>query len=136
MIKRNLSTLVLALALEFLTKVDATFAANVGDNTGGGNGQYVSSAFGSNLKDLAIVIVRIFNFLIGIVGAFAIIMIIVGGFRYILASGDEKATAAAKQTITFAVVGLVIALLAVTMVSILGNILGAKDLNVVRIGLP
>jgi hypothetical protein len=67
----------------------------------------------------------IFTFLIGIVGALAIIFIILGGIRYILARGDPKATEAARGTITAALIGLVIALLAVVIVIVLGNLLGA-----------
>lgn len=48
--------------------------------------------------------------LLFIIGAISIIMIIVGGLRYVLSAGDSKNTAAAKDTILYAVIGLVIAL--------------------------
>lgn len=91
-----------------------------------------SSDIGPNLKELGPLIARLINYLLGIVGGISIILIIVGGIRFIAAGGDEKATAAAKQTVTFAIVGLVIVLLAVLMVNILGGLLGVKDLNIVR----
>lgn len=44
-----------------------------------------------------------------IIGAFlAFAMIIAGGFRYIIARGDEKAIDSARSTITWAVLGLVL----------------------------
>lgn len=89
---------------------------------------------GTDLKELGPLIARIINFLLGIVGAVSIILIIIGGIRMMMASGDEKATAAAKSTITFAIIGLVIVLLAVMIVNVLGYLLGAGDLNFVRIG--
>lgn len=73
----------------------------------------------------------IFTFLIAIVGGLAIIFLIIGGIRYILARGDEKSAKAAKDQITAAIIGLVIALLAVVLVSIVGSILGAGNLNTV-----
>ncbi len=73
----------------------------------------------------------IFNLLIGIVGGLAVIFLIIGGIRYILAGGDEKATKSAKDQITAALIGLVIALLAVALVLIVGNLLGKGGLNVV-----
>lgn len=98
----------------------------------GGSPGSSTSIYGDNLTQLATLIGRIINYLLAIVGAISIILIIVGGIRFIAAGGDEKATAAAKQTITFAIVGLVISLLAVLMVNVLGGLLGAKDLNIVR----
>ncbi|HET7713813.1 MAG TPA: pilin [Patescibacteria group bacterium] len=74
----------------------------------------------------------IFSFLIAIVGGLAIIFLIIGGIRYILARGDEKSTKSAKDQITAALIGLVIALLAVALVVIVGNILGTGGLNVVN----
>jgi type IV secretory pathway VirB2 component (pilin) len=72
----------------------------------------------------------IFLFLIGIVGGLAIIFIVIGGIRYIMAQGDPKATDSAKNQITAAIIGLVVALLAVVIVLIVGNLLGASGLNV------
>ncbi|HET7713812.1 MAG TPA: hypothetical protein VFK94_06230 [Patescibacteria group bacterium] len=100
----------------------------------GGGSPGFGPTTGTDIKQLGDVIRRIINFLFGIAGAVAIILIIWGGIRYIMASGDEKATAAAKSTITFAVVGLVIILLAVLLVNILGNLFGTGNLNFIRIG--
>lgn len=46
------------------------------------------------------------------VGAVAVFMIIIGGFKYITSSGDASNVESAKNTILFAIVGLVIALVA------------------------
>lgn len=45
-----------------------------------------------------------------IVGFASITMIMIGGFKYIVSRGDPQATASARQTIIYALVGLVIAL--------------------------
>ncbi len=52
------------------------------------------------------------NVLIVAVGVISVIMIIVGGFRYVLSGGDSKNTTAAKDTILYAIIGLVVSLLA------------------------
>jgi hypothetical protein len=101
---------------------------------GGGGGLFVTGT--ANLRELGVIIARIINFLLGIVGAIAIIMIVVGGFRYIVAGGDMKATQSAKGTITFAVVGLVIVLLSVAVVNFIGSLLGVNNLNFIQVGLP
>lgn len=62
-----------------------------------------------NLNTLIGNIVNIFSVIVGIV---AVIMIIVGGFRYITSGGDSGNVTGAKNTILYAIVGLVIVALA------------------------
>jgi len=51
--------------------------------------------------------------ILSIIGAvIAIIMIMIGGFRFITSSGDSGSTASARNTVIYAVVGLVIIALA------------------------
>jgi len=50
--------------------------------------------------------------LIFVIGAIALIMIVVGGLKYVLSGGDSNATQSAKNTILYAVIGLVIAIIA------------------------
>lgn len=57
------------------------------------------------------------NILIFIIGALAVLMIIIGGLRYVISAGDSNATAGAKNTILFAVVGLVVAVAAYAIVN-------------------
>lgn len=51
------------------------------------------------------------NTVIFIIGALSVIMIIIGGLRYVLSGGDAAGLKSAKDTILYALVGLVIALL-------------------------
>jgi hypothetical protein len=55
---------------------------------------------------------RITSILLFIVGAVAVVMLIFGGIRYIVSGGDQTNVTAAKNTILYAIVGIVIALLA------------------------
>lgn len=52
------------------------------------------------------------NFMLFIVGALSVIMIIVGGLRYVISGGDNSNVTSAKNTILYAVVGLVVSMLA------------------------
>lgn len=49
------------------------------------------------------------NTLIFFVGAIAVIMLIIGGLRYVLSGGDNSAVTSAKNTILYALVGVVVA---------------------------
>jgi hypothetical protein len=55
---------------------------------------------------------NVINLLSLVVGIVAVIMIIIGGFRYITSGGDSNGISSAKNTILYAIVGLVIAVLA------------------------
>ncbi len=63
-------------------------------------------------------IVTIFSY---IVGAVSIIMIIYGGFRYVTSGGDQNAVGSAKNTLIYAIVGLVIVALAQLIVHFVLN---------------
>lgn len=57
------------------------------------------------------------NVLLFLLGAIAVIMIIIGGIRYATSNGDSSATKAAKDTILYACIGLAVALLAYAIVN-------------------
>ncbi len=61
------------------------------------------------VKDLAKRIITTFSI---IVGAASVIMIIYGGFRYIISGGESGRVGAAKNSLIYAIVGLVIVALA------------------------
>ncbi|HET7672946.1 MAG TPA: pilin [Candidatus Saccharimonadales bacterium] len=63
----------------------------------------------NKLNDLIATIVNLFSVVVGVV---AVIMIIVGGFRYVTSGGDSGNVSSAKNTILYAIVGLVIVALA------------------------
>ncbi|MES2971855.1 MAG: pilin [Patescibacteria group bacterium] len=51
-----------------------------------------------------------------LVGIASVIMIIVGGFRYVMSSGDSNNITGAKNTILYAIIGLVVALVAQSII--------------------
>lgn len=58
------------------------------------------------------IVKTIVNLLSAVVGIIAVIMIIVGGFRYITSGGNDTSVTAAKNTILYAIIGLVVVALA------------------------
>lgn len=58
----------------------------------------------------------IINLLSAIVGIVAVIMIIVGGLRYITSGGNDTSVTSAKNTILYAIIGLIIVALAQILV--------------------
>ena len=91
--------------------------AQVGTNQIGGD---------QNQPKLEDGIKNIVNLLLFILGAIAVIMIIIGGIRYTTSNGDASNTKAAKDTILYAVVGLVVAILAYAIVNFVLGAFGSK----------
>ena len=52
------------------------------------------------------------NILLFLIGAIAVIMLVIGGIRYVVSGGDQAAVTSAKNTILYAIVGIVVAFLA------------------------
>ena len=81
----------------------------------------INAANGGNAptetKSLGSIIARVVNILLYIIGAAAVIMIIFGGFKYITSGGDSAGVTSAKNTILYAVIGLIVALLAFAIVN-------------------
>jgi hypothetical protein len=55
---------------------------------------------------------KVVNIISGIVGVIAVIMIVFGGFKYITSGGDSNNVSGAKNTIIYAIIGLIIVALA------------------------
>lgn len=53
----------------------------------------------------------------GITGAVALLVITFAGFKYVLSRGNPQETAKAKDTILYAIIGLVVSMLAVGIIS-------------------
>lgn len=52
------------------------------------------------------------NVLLFLIGAISVIMLIIGGLRYVMSGGDSSAVQNAKNTILYAIVGVIVAILA------------------------
>jgi hypothetical protein len=67
------------------------------------------------------VIATVINILSIVVGVIAVIMIIIGGLRYITSGGDSNNTKGAKDTILYAIIGLVVVAMAQVIVRFVLN---------------
>ena len=91
-------------------------AANIAGNLcAGGNLNYgTTSGCGASAGESQLdkVLHQVINLFSLVVGAVSVIMIIVGGLKYITSGGESNNITSAKNTIVFAIVGLVIVALA------------------------
>lgn len=91
-----------------VVSADAVGSAMDGLNAAGGNNdnRTLQGSFQS-----------IVNMLLFLIGAVAVIMIIIGGFKYVTANGDSSAITSAKNTILYSVIGIVVAIMAYAIVN-------------------
>lgn len=89
----------------------------------------------ANLFGNAGIFSTITNTLLFILGAISVIMIIVGGLRYVISGGDSAAVTAAKNTILYAIVGVIVAILAYAIINfVIGSFTGAPSSSGVSSG--
>ena len=77
-------------------------------------------------QDLVSLLISITKWFLGLLGIFAVIFIMVGGFRMMFAQGNEEAYSAAKKTVVWAVLGMVVAVMSFSIVAIVQNLLQSK----------
>jgi amino acid transporter len=58
------------------------------------------------------------TWVLGFVGAIAVLFIIYAGFQYVTAAGNKEQAEAAKKTLTYAVIGIIIIVLAKVIISL------------------
>jgi hypothetical protein len=135
-IKNSLLVLMITLATLVPAAVPASVVlaapcSNIGNQLGSGasgaanNGTqdsgFCNSTTGTSNNDISSIASKVVNIFSIIVGAVSVIMIIFGGFRYITSGGDSGRVGNAKNTLIYAIVGLVIVALAQLIVHFVLN---------------
>lgn len=77
-----------------------------------------------NINDL---IVRVIKIMLGIAFAIAVLFLIIGGFYYITARGNEEQAGTGKQTIINALIGIVVIIMSYVIVNVVANLAYNKD---------
>ena len=74
--------------------------------------------------DLVADVTNIINMVIGVLGLACVVVLIIGGVNYMTSSGDTGKVKKAKDTLLYAIIGLVICVLAFAIVNfVISNIL-------------
>jgi hypothetical protein len=90
-----------------------------GTGTTGGGAQKICGA--TKTDDAQNILKNVINTLLVVLGMIAVIMIVIGGIRYTTSNGDANQTKSAKDTIMYAVIGLVVAIFAFAIVNFVLN---------------
>jgi len=106
-----------ALVLSFaLVAPTAVHAQDCTDVTAGGIGNGADCAkptnAATNLFGDGSIFNTVTNILLFLIGAISVVMLIIGGIRYVVSGGDQGAVTSAKNTILYAIIGIIVAFLA------------------------
>lgn len=110
MVKKYKKLILLACLIVALILPQMILAANPALNTldniaSGDKGPYASVAAGNNLNAIIGTVISIG---LGLIGIIFLVLMIYAGYNWMTARGEEEKVAAAKETITRAVVGIII----------------------------
>jgi|WetSurMetagenome_2_1015567.scaffolds.fasta_scaffold19938_3 hypothetical protein len=101
--KKTLKTLVIAaMALAIIMPIMPVMALDLGTNA--------ANSIGLGAADPKVVAVNIIHIVLGFLGLLAVIMILIGGFKWMTAAGNEDSIAEAKKILIAAIIGLLIIL--------------------------
>jgi heme/copper-type cytochrome/quinol oxidase subunit 2 len=87
------------------------------------NGGACDASSASSIHNLVVAIINILSLIVGIV---SVVMIIFGGFKYVTSGGDSGNVSSAKNTIIYAVIGLIVVALAQFLVLFVINNVSPK----------
>jgi heme/copper-type cytochrome/quinol oxidase subunit 2 len=73
-------------------------------------------------KDPNQLIVKVINIMLQVAFGIALIFVIVGGYMYITAAGNEEQAGKGRKTITYALIGIVIIVMSYTIVLVVKNL--------------
>lgn len=113
--KRYLITAMLAIGASGSAALPATVsAATVFEQCNNNPNSIVCKSRNDNASSMMKIII---NTLLYIIGIIAIIMIIVGGIRYVLSGGNASQVKEAKDTVLYSVIGLIVAIMSFAIVN-------------------
>lgn len=75
----------------------------------------------TNITGLGGIVARIVQLLVELIGALAVLGIVIGGIQYITSGGDPSKAEKAKKTLLYSIIGLVLAILSLTITIVIIN---------------
>ena len=76
---------------------------------------------------------QVISVILGLAGIAAVVMLVVGGYHYLMAGGDKEGAARARNTITYALVGLILSVSAWAILNLFASFLGITGIGTFNI---
>lgn len=97
--------------LFLLNNPSAANASLLSKQEGFGPGSEIQAAFGESPKDVRVTVAYVLKIFLGFLGITFVVLMILAGYKWMTAGGNEQKVEEAKATISRAVIGLVIVLM-------------------------
>ncbi len=87
----------------------------------------VAALFPTHFCGASDAIVAVVKFMLALIAMVAVGVIVLGGYKYVTSQGNAEAATAGRKAVTNAIIGLVIAVLAYSIVAVVSNTLGSVN---------
>ena len=87
----------------------------------------------AQISDIVDILKAAITILVPLAGIAFFIMVLYGGFKFVTSGGDPKATASAKATLTYAVIGVILVVVSWLILLLVKSLTGV---NVTTVNLP
>jgi hypothetical protein len=104
-----------AVSLASILFAPTSFAFNLSIEDGANSARGADQA--ADLFGNSGIFTTVTNVMLFIVGAISVIMVVIGGLRYVVSGGNSGNITTAKNTILYAIVGLIIAIMAYAVIN-------------------
>jgi hypothetical protein len=112
----------------FLLLVSAPLhVAFAASNWSEGQGKCVVNGI-ATIQGLQCLLANVLSYVVAGLGLVGFVMIIVGAFSYLISGGSSKGVEGGRQTITFAIIGLVVALSAFIILQFVASFTGVSSI--------
>ena len=122
--KRFFSSKLLAIGFLSLFLISLPLIFILAQGAGWGDGGGIENPLGAD--SFTELFVGISNWVAGFVASLAVLMVVIGGFQYMLSGGNEEKTKAARQTVQWSIIGLMVVLGSWGLLQALLEILGVE----------
>jgi len=99
---------------------------NSGLNQIGGQIGASGGGFFNSRDSVVTLIGKVIKLLLFVSGAVAVLFVVIGGFMYITSAGNEEQASKGRKTVTYAIVGVVITILAYVIISVVVNLVSCQ----------
>ncbi len=82
----------------------------------------------ATIQGIECLIANVLSVAITLIGITGFVMMILGAFRYLVSGGNSKETETARKTLTYAVIGLVVALSSYVILNLIAEFTGVESI--------
>ena len=83
----------------------------------------------ATIKGFECIFANVLNIVVRFAGIALFVMLLIGGFKYLISGGDPKKSQSAQQTLTYAIIGLIVILGAWIVFLLIKQFTGVDVLN-------